>query len=306
MPRTYACACATPHLQVTGRPSLPLRPREGTWPQAPAGPSPWGPRRQQAPGGSRGAPPRSHGAALCLCRRGGWPRPVQTGDQGVGGAQPAHRQADRPVPGGGPVSRGGTGGLSLGRGGLRVLPAAAPARQAASELTSTRFLSLVPWAPLVSWLLGTALAAVNATCTSAGCVFASFTCPGLAPATPPGLAPVVSIRLPPQVRGHLCSGAGLQQLCPAAQPAHERGRRLPGHHPGEWAAAGQPGPGAPTTHPLPVAASGSSQQAAHCPHAFCLGSQCTSPGRGGVVKNRVVTTLCGIRLLGAAPGHGPG
>lgn len=37
-------------------------------------------------------------------RRGGRPRPVAAGDQGVGGTQPAHRQANRPVPGGGPVS----------------------------------------------------------------------------------------------------------------------------------------------------------------------------------------------------------
>lgn len=39
----------------------------------------------------------------------------------------------------------------------------------------------------------------------------------------------------PQLCGHLRTGPGLQQLRPAAQPAHERRSCLPRHHPGKWA-----------------------------------------------------------------------
>lgn len=44
---------------------------------------------------------------------------------------------------------------------------------------------------------------------------------------------------PPQLCGYLCPGPGLQQLRPAAQPAHERRGRLPGHHPGKCVLAKQ-------------------------------------------------------------------
>lgn len=100
----YVCTCVhVPH--SASRPlAAPRSPRASR-------PVPMGPGRRQArgvdgPGGSCRAASVGLTGLRRLRRGGGRPRPVHTGDQGVGGAQPAHRQADRPVPGGGPVSRG--------------------------------------------------------------------------------------------------------------------------------------------------------------------------------------------------------
>lgn len=76
-------------------------------------------------------------------------------------------------------------------------------------------------------------------------------CVQVGPAAPPAGPLQWSVSpLPPQLRGHLRAGPGLQQLRPPAQPAHERCGRLQGHYTGEWASGQRPrGTSAQGQHP---------------------------------------------------------
>lgn len=115
---------------------------------------------------------------------------------------------------------------------------------------------------------------------------------------------------PPQLCGHLCPGPGLQQLRPAAQPAHERRGRLPGHHPGRWALAKQgparllrPGPWA---RPHPGQGSLWPRVAALSSHRLRL--TCTSRGRPAPSSRPVSGSKSPRRRLTcpgrALPAHG--
>lgn len=247
----YVCTCVhVPH--SASRPlAAPRSPRASR-------PVPVGPGRRQArgvdgPGGSCRAASVGLTGLRRLRRGGGRPRPVHAGDQGVGGAQPAHRQADRPVPGGGPVSRG--------RGG--------PARRVAFKVSSPRFLSLVPWATLLSWLLGTALASpapLPAVCLRPSHVqvwprppllgwlqwAASASLPRSVGTFARALDCSSSVRQPSL---HMSAAAASRDITLVSGPRKDaRGPQTP------WRPAAPP----------------SGQLAAR--HAFCLGSLCTSPG----------------------------
>lgn len=81
----------------------------------------------------------------------------------------------------------------------------------------------------------------------------------------------------PQLRGHLCASPGLQQLRPAAQPAHERRGRLPGHHLGEWATRWAICTGPSPARGLLCLAAPSLPRAGH----MCPSGRRTSQGRRG-------------------------
>lgn len=125
-------------------------------------------------------------------------------------------------------------------------------------------------------------------------------------------APAVSVssRPPPKLCGHLCPGPGLQQLRPAAQPAHERRGRLPGHHPGKQVPAKQ-GPArllrsTPWARPHPGQGSRCPGVAAPSSHRFRL--TCPSWGRPAPSSHPISGSKSPRRRLRcprlALPAHG--
>lgn len=166
------------------------------------------------------------------------------------------------------------------------------------------------------------------------------------PAWPPArlLQRSVSLPAPPQLCGHLCPGPGLQQLRPAAQPAHERRGRLPGHHPGKQVPAEQgparllrsnpwarphpgqgsrcPGVAAPSSHRFrltcpswgrpapsshPISGSKSPRRRLRCPRLAlpAHGSLPTSSPEAQACGLPHVTRVCPPPGLGVGPSAGP-